>query len=119
MTKEPTRALSIRQPHAEAIMRGVKTTEYRSAATKIRERIFIYAGLGRYSDDEEAKLMAKYGITDMACDDLPRGVIIGSVELYDCHEGEWYVRNPQRAGKLRKPTKHPQPVWFTPFKKHR
>lgn len=39
------RALSIRQPHAEAILRGTKTTEYRSKATKIRGR--IYASLGR------------------------------------------------------------------------
>src|SRR5262249_49402557 len=29
---EPVRALSIRQPHAEAILRGVKRIEYRSAA---------------------------------------------------------------------------------------
>ena len=30
------RALSIRQPHAEAIMRGVKKIEYRNHPTKIR-----------------------------------------------------------------------------------
>jgi len=64
---EPTRALSIRQPHAEAIMRGVKKIEYRSGPTKIREKIFVYASLGRYS----------------AAD------IIGTVELYDCDEGDW------------------------------
>jgi hypothetical protein len=32
--------------------------------------------------------MAQYGIDDAPCDDLPRGVIIGSVELYDCDEGD-------------------------------
>ena len=31
------------QPHAEAIMRGVRTSEYRSRATRIRGRIHIYA----------------------------------------------------------------------------
>ena len=40
------RALSIRQPHAEAIMRGVKKIEYPFPPTKIRERIYIYAALG-------------------------------------------------------------------------
>ena len=75
MTQQPTRALSIRQPHAEAIMRGVKKTEFRSRATKIRGRVYIYASLGRYPANEEADMMAEYGIDDVACDDLPRGVI--------------------------------------------
>jgi hypothetical protein len=44
----PLRALSIRQPHAEAIMRGTKKIEYRSGPTKIRGDIYIYASLGRY-----------------------------------------------------------------------
>src|SRR5262245_36073144 len=115
MTKEPNRALSIRQPHAEAIIRGVKTTEYRSAATKIRGRIYIYASLGRYSKDDEANMMARYGINDVTCDDLPRGVIVGSVELYDCDGGDWHVKEPARESTLRKPKNHPQPVWFKPF----
>jgi len=112
---EPTRALSIRQPHAEAIMRGVKKTEYRSNTTKIRERIFIYASLGRYSAVEEAEMMAAYGINDVACDDLPRGVVIGTVDLHDCDGGDWHVKEPERAKILKKPTNHPQPVWFRPF----
>ncbi len=109
------RALSIRQPHAEAIMRGVKTIEYRSAATRIRGQICIYASLGRYSAADEAKMMAEYGIDNVSCDDLPRGVIVGTVELHDCEGGEWYVQNPERAKRLRKPKNHPQPVWFNPF----
>ena len=109
------RALSIRQPHAEAIMRGVKTTEYRNAPTRIRGRIYIYAALGRYSAAKEAEMMTQYGISDVSCDNLPRGVIVGTVELYDCDGGEWYVRSPERAKTLRKPKNHPQPVWFNPF----
>ena len=109
------RALSIRQPHAEAIMRGVKTIEYRSRATRIRGRIYIYASLGRYSAEDEAKMMEDYGIDDVLCHDLPRGVIIGKVELYECNDGDWHVRNPERTKRLRKPKNHPQPVWFNPF----
>jgi hypothetical protein len=112
---QPVRALSIRQPHAEAIMRGVKKIEYRSGPTKIRGRVFIYASLGRYSAQDEADMMADYGIKDVTCDDLPRGVLIGSVELFDCDGGDWHVRKPERAEKLVQPTKQPQPVWFYPF----
>lgn len=115
MTHKPARALSIRQPHAEAIMRGVKQTEFRSRSTKIRGRIYIYASLGRYPAGDEEDMMAEYGINDVACDDLPRGVIIGTVDLHDCEDGDWHVREPERAEKLKKPTNHPQPVWFTPF----
>jgi hypothetical protein len=112
---EPTRALSIRQPHAEAIMRGIKKIEYRSGPTKVRGRVLIYAGLGRYSAADEAEMMDEYGIRDVACDDLPRGVLVGTVVLYDCDGGDWYVRDPQRAAELRKPKNQPQPVWFFPF----
>ena len=42
------RALSIRQPWAELILRGVKTVEYRSRPTRIvGERFWIYASKGK------------------------------------------------------------------------
>ena len=116
------RALSIRQPHAEAIMRGLKPIEFRSDLTKIRERILIYASPQRYSAKEESELMAFYGITDVSCNDLHRGVIIGSVDLYDCQPvvggprpWGWYVRNPEPAKRLRRPKNRPNAVWFYPF----
>lgn len=109
------RALSIRQPFAEAIMRGAKTTEYRSAPTKIRGRILIYASQTRYGEKEEADFLEEFGIENTVVDDLPRGVIIGSVELHDSDEGEWYLREPQRASKCIAPLNHPNPVWFYPF----
>jgi len=74
------RALSIRQPHAEAILRGVKKIEYRSRPTSIRGWIHIYAGKGRYSAEDEAEMMADYGIRGVTCDDLPRGVLVGTVD---------------------------------------
>jgi hypothetical protein len=40
------RALSIRQPYAELILRGIKTIEFRSRPTRIiGQRFHIYAGL--------------------------------------------------------------------------
>lgn len=114
---EAMRALSIRQPHAEAILRGIKKIEYRSGPTHVRGRVLIYAGLGRYSAAEEAEMMEEYGINDVACDDLPRGVLVGTVDLYDCNGGEWHVREPRRAETLVRPRRQPQPVWFYPFER--
>jgi hypothetical protein len=43
----PMRALSIRQPYAELILRGIKTAEFRSRRTKLLdERFYIYAAKG-------------------------------------------------------------------------
>lgn len=113
------KALSIRQPHAEAIMRGVKPIEFRSRLTNMRGRIYIYAALGRYKPEKEAEMMEMYRIEDVACDELPRGVLIGTVDLWNCTgtkgDFHWHVRNPERAKKLLKPTNHPQPAWFNPF----
>ena len=70
--------------------------------------------LGPPLSNQEGK-MKEYGIKDVTCDDLPRGVLIGSVELFDCDGGDWHVRKPERAVKLLKPKNQPQPVWFYPF----
>ncbi len=103
-----TRALSIRQPWAELIMLGEKDVDYRSRATNVRGRIAIYASLSK-EDLEEAE---EY---ELMPDRLPRGVIIGTVELYDCEDGDWHLRAPNRFSAPIKPTAHPQPVWFFPF----
>ena len=78
-------------------------------------RIYIYASLGPYAKSDEANMVDEFGIDDGSYDDLPRGVIIGTVDLYDCDGGNWHVREPERAKKLRKPKNHPQPVWFRPY----
>jgi len=51
---------------------------------------------------------------------LPMGVIVGSaiIEHVDQREDgmwQWHLADVQRVKKMRKPTGHPQPVWFTPF----
>ena len=113
------KALSIRQPHAEAIMRGVKPIDFRPRSTDIRGQIYIYASFWRYTTQEEAEMMKMYGMSDVKCDDLPRGILIGTVEIWDCtgkdRDFHWHVRNPQRAEKMLKPTNHPQSIWFDPF----
>ena len=111
MTK-PRLALTIRQPFAELIMRGVKTVEERSRPTKIRGRIYIYASLGRWPRAGEADWAEEFGLD---IDGLPRGFLLGDVELYDCRGEEWLFRAPKRLATPVKPERHPNPVWFRPF----
>ena len=102
--KKPTRALSIRQPYAEQILRDTKRIEYRSTATRILdERVYIYASLKPRPGGEE----------------LPRGVLVGTVEISHCTGGpseyRWHLRKPRRLSRRLKPQKRPQPAWFRPF----
>jgi hypothetical protein len=98
------RALSVRQPYAGQIMNGIKRVEYRSRPTNIRGRIYIYASETPASPKGE---------------DLPRGVVIGTVEIFKCtgepEDYRWHLRNPKPLSKPRKPIGRPQPVWFNPF----
>src|SRR5438128_3226670 len=99
------RALSIRQPFAELILRGIKTIEYRSRATKIiGERFHIYASKwqalrqaqdrgiwsGNLSTTGEApvprwmlELAEQIKLIPPAII-LPRGVIVGSAVIWKC-----------------------------------
>jgi hypothetical protein len=192
------RALSIRQPYAELILRGIKRIEYRSRPTRIvGERFHIYApkkqaaGSGQRAEEggiwsgelsvpevgegqggalpwmlELAEAIKLFG-PDVQ---LPTGVIVGSAVIERVEElagsvqqaagreeekasswqraagseqedllpaagcqlpadlhllpaagcqlpamYAWHLIGVERAKRLRKPTGHPQPVWFEPF----
>ncbi|HEX8341728.1 MAG TPA: ASCH domain-containing protein [Tepidisphaeraceae bacterium] len=135
------RALSIRQPYAELILRGVKTIEYRSRATKIiGERFYIYAALGGsrrakagpgtpgrvWSADVDVPRPADMPpgwMLELAqmlmLGELPVGVIVGSATIAGCRavddHYEWDLADVRRESTLRKPARHPQPSWFRPF----
>jgi predicted transcriptional regulator len=126
------RALSIRQPYAELILRGIKTVEYRSQPTRIiGERFHIYASRKKVSPPivsdnlqtgrppewmlelaEQIKLIPPEVLTA----GLPTGVIVGTAviervtQVGDMYR--WHLGGVERAKTLRKPKGHPQPVWF-------
>jgi hypothetical protein len=137
------RALSIRQPYAELILRGIKTAELRSRPTRIiGQRFHIYASLKRASvedwrvwsrdltmpDDrlpgwmlelaEQMKLIPP-GL------ELPTGVIVGSavierVDPPDPADGDaglfrWQLTGVRRFKRHLTPERHAQPTWFEPF----
>jgi hypothetical protein len=108
------RAISIRQPWVELILRGIKKEEYRSRPTTIRERVYLYAS-ARPADAPEAwlKLKAHPG-------DFPQGRIIGTVEIVDCYWNAgkgafaYLLRNPKRLRSHLQARNQPQPVFWRP-----
>jgi len=93
------KAISIRQPFAEAILRGVKTTEYRTWPTKYRGLILVHAGLSR----ADLSYCKDYGVKP---DQLVFGAIAGTVEIADCQavddpetgaieSWDWLLANPR------------------------
>ena len=133
------RALSIRQPYAELILRGIKRIEYRSRPTKIiGERFFIYASKKWAGVDghalpvvpAQAGTQSERNRSPNGLDSrlpgndkgLPTGVIVGTAMISHVTNGgigpsayEWHLTDVQRIKRQRKPKGQPQPVWFNPF----
>ncbi len=114
---ETGRAISIKQPFVEEILRGIKKYEYRSRPTNIRGRVMLYASLKPGEISRWKKIKLSPG-------DLTSGMIIGSVEIVDCIYFEKYgcygykLKNPKRYKEFLKPKSQPQPCWFFPFGKN-
>ena len=96
------RALSIRQPWAHAILHLGKDVENRPWRTHYRGRILIQASL-KTERQEASKLK-------LNPDDLPTGMIVGSVEIVDCvrnstrkwairGQWHWILKNPRYLAK--------------------
>jgi hypothetical protein len=109
-----TRAISIRQPYAELILRGQKKNEFRSRPTNVREQIYVYAALRR-ADDPQA-----WGKSGASPGDFPTGVIVGSVEIVDCRRNlrtggfAYALRRPKRLRKPLNPKGQPTPSFWRP-----
>ncbi|WP_254513675.1 ASCH domain-containing protein [Anatilimnocola floriformis] len=107
-----TRALSVRQPYIELILAGRKTIEYRSRATRVRERVYLYAS-------QIPGPACAFTDAELSREELPIGLILGSVEITNCVRGEefyeWQLARPERLTKPLKPTRRPQPMFFFPF----
>jgi predicted transcriptional regulator len=119
------RALSIRQPYAEQILRGLKTIEYRSRPTRIiGERFYIYAAkkwAGVNGHDAPGNALTP-ALSQGERELMPSGVIVGTATISRCTKGNghpalycWHLSDVRRLPKPRKPKGRPQPVWFRPF----
>jgi ASCH domain len=111
---KPARAISIRQPYVEQILRGTKKIEYRSIPTNIRERVYLYASL-KPADSPQGWRDVK-----AAPGDLPTGVIVGTVEIVGCRSGRqerdyrYLLARPKRLRKPLRAKNQPQPVFWRP-----
>jgi len=92
------KTLSVKQPWAYLLCAGIKDIENRTWKTNYRGRVFIHAGMSgssyifenrslfRASQEAEIWLNCDYESA------IPKGAIIGSVEIVDCvlnHESIW------------------------------
>lgn len=80
------KAFTVYQPYAYAIVAGLKRYETRPRRTNIRGRVAVHAGMvdilqrRRLSDREFWETLAAInGKTE-----LPRGAVVGTVEIVDC-----------------------------------
>jgi len=125
-------ALSIRQPYAELILRGVKTAELRSKPTHIiGQRFYIYAAKAKarppvWSRDLEIASppgwmieLAEQVKLIRPGDLLPTGLLVGSAVIERViapkrpgDRFEWVLAEVERLQTPIKPGGHPQPVWW-------
>ena len=108
------RAISIRQPWVELILRGEKTHEFRSQPTNIRERVYLYASLKPANWPPAWRKLGKEK------GELPVGVIVGTVEIAGCsyraasNEYAYAFRDPKRLRTPLRPKNQPQPGFWRP-----
>lgn len=81
------KAFTVYQPYAHAIITGLKQYETRPRRTHIRGRVAVHAGrldevhaTKHLSSNDFWALMAEIG----GKTDLPRGAVVGTVEIVDC-----------------------------------
>lgn len=120
------KTLSIRQPWAWAIIHAGKDIENRSWTTRFRGRFLVHASQGMTRDEYKDCLDTVHhisrthpfpaGLTMPAFDELPRGGIIGSVELTDCVAGTIFNKNPWFFGPYGFVLANPQQLPFRPLK---
>ena len=80
-TKALQRALAVHQPFAELIVSGEKVKEFRSRRTHLRERVYVYACAKLDSEDIN---WCNENYPDLDIQSLPRGVLVGTVEIVGC-----------------------------------
>lgn len=115
------KALSVRQPWAWLILHAGKSLENRTWRTKVRGRVLLHAAKGMARDEWLASMLFAEHIA--RCDpallrqadrlSVPRGGIVGSVEIVDCVErsdSSWYM------GAIGFVLRDPRPMPFVPCK---
>jgi len=124
-------ALSIRQPWASLILKAGKDIENRCWSTKVRGRILVHAAKVMTRDEhsdaidfainairndkKNANVPGLISLRELgfAFEDLPRGGVIGSVEIADCVRDS---ASPWFMGECGFVLRDPKPLPFMPWK---
>lgn len=79
------KALSVKQPWAWLLVNGHKDVENRNWNTKFRGQVLIQASQGMDFEDylSAKEICTAQGIELPHPEELPRGVVVGMVEIYD------------------------------------
>jgi hypothetical protein len=119
------RALSIRQPYAEEIMRKIKKIEYRDHTNGVRigEKFYIYAA-ANVPDEADLRGYSKLCKTRKKLKEagFPTRVLVGTARISKITQPtrakphwHWHLYDVRRIRRPIKPKKHAQPSWFYPF----
>lgn len=92
-------ALTIRQPFADRVVRGIKTVENRSRSTQVRGQFLVHAA-GQMHDGIRTADMPEVLPWTRAEARLPRRAIVGAVQLVDVHNAETCGEDCLAAGGL-------------------
>jgi hypothetical protein len=114
-------ALSVRQPWAWMILHGGKDVENRDWPTKVRGRVLIHAAKTMTAEEwshawdfsQGTCARAKANLAGLTRENIQRGGIIGSVEIYSCvteFRSHWFM------GKYGFLLRDPRPLPFTPWR---
>ena len=94
------KALSVRQPWAFFIVQGIKDEEYRPRCTKFRGTVLVHASK-RVDRAPFRMFVEQLQREHVDLPLLPRGFIVGAVDIADCERGDgdcaWILRNPRVA----------------------
>ena len=125
-------ALTIQQPWAELILRGIKTIEVRTRSCGNKPIIYLYSSQNISKIASAAPLAQRHAI-DLA--DLPTGQVVGTVgvrEARKCRQSDssaacvpwklmhgkfsWMLENPVRLNQPVSTVNVPYGMWFYPFR---
>jgi hypothetical protein len=110
------KAISVRQPWAWLIIHGGKDIENRTWSSGVRGRVLIHAAKSMTHDEYDSAWLSSFGHIPTPLpgfNDLPRGGIVGSVEIVDCVQqspSRWFV------GDYGFVLRDPRPLSFRPMR---
>lgn len=107
-------AISVRQPWADQIMRGIKKKEFRSVPTRLNERVYAYASKTLAGEPRDWRRLGR------APEEVTRERIIATVEIIGCRWDRtrqcfaYALKEPKELRRPRRARNQPGPLFWRP-----